>query len=1089
MDEFTDSGLNIELLDDDVKALLEGTAKEDATVIETEEDIKTQSEINAETLKQDYGLSLAAMEKGVKLQDERLKTGKKDFYTDVYETIIKPNKSLNDLVIQNAQKIGFEKRGEGGTPGFYTEEDIMESYTMLTDKMYDTSTEIQQKYATWDEGMRENIPPLEAMLMGGIDDTLAMDIEPRFVVELLGPSQDIELKKSLVRAVIERANPDVNPANIKVGTFAELSPTYKGKDKDKLAYRIGANEIQPVNVPGMDTKDLAMVFREAPGVVMSIIGGWAGSPGGIAGSAYGAARMAALAEVVTNSVGFAYSLQASDGEVNQEKIEKFIKNALKDTALIAGLEGSFGIVIPGLARVIKRMVAGKKLPPKSMIKGFDEWKKAGGKVDNESVAKINKILIDELGKDAPQIDITVLQAFKGGALPITKKAMKLLSEKGITQVELAQTQIIKETSDAFQKIMQKTGEVKTPLSFYDRAITDVPTFTQSPKLLFGSDMITVANKITKKELAQADSLFTNPFDELNMILKQLDNAGTNPNAVFNPNLISKAGTDFYIEAIEKGNKEILDLFTSAGIKLDDPLIKPNEFRSQAYAFLGQLRKGFFKNMDKGQKEALEQIIKDVSVFTKGTPGKGKLKTFSYNELDSLLNQLNDIIDNPNLYGALAKKNKAGVLAGKLRDDMYKGIERQFAEKLGSKAKGLEAFTKWKNIRSQLKTMNEFRNGDLLQKVLNVNEVGVTTTSENLWRGLIGTQNGKKQLTQIAHLFDKLPQLSAQKSIFKEAVLGDLHRILRGDTGDLLEQSIKNKDFKKVNQLFRTWIEKNGDVAQKFFEPEEWANIKKGGITAVDTLKKLTKSREKLVSYLDKYTLKISAWDNQEIYSNFKKKPDLLAKFLKEGVDGGYFDKNTVKNFKKYAAMRFNDSTLKNAGEGIYLYDPKSLRKEVIENNEFYRTVFGESWLKNAEEVTSFMDKYYSPAIMESMTQNEPIRRAVQNIFLGQLDRKRTFIRGFLNLLGILDARDFARFLNYKTFKDGYKWAHLSPTSMNLSQVLESSSSGYFRGHDEDRADLIDVVGDTAIQGAGLVVGAGKKVFDVGKGLIMGGPVP
>ena len=76
MGEFTDSGLNIELLDDDVKALLEGTAKEDATVIETEEDIKTQSEINAETLKQDYGLSLAAMEKGVKLQDERLKTGK-----------------------------------------------------------------------------------------------------------------------------------------------------------------------------------------------------------------------------------------------------------------------------------------------------------------------------------------------------------------------------------------------------------------------------------------------------------------------------------------------------------------------------------------------------------------------------------------------------------------------------------------------------------------------------------------------------------------------------------------------------------------------------------------------------------------------------------------------------------------------------------------------------------------------------------------------------------------------------------------------------------------------------------------------------
>jgi len=451
MVDFTDSGLNIELLDDDVKALLEGTAVEDAEVLETEKDIKTQSEINAETLKQDWGLSLDAMKKGVELQDERLKTGKKDFYTDVYETIIKSNPSLNDLVIQNAQQIGFNKRGEGGTSGFYTEEDLIESYTMLTDKMYDTSPEIQQKYATWDESMRENIPSLEAMLMGGIDDTLAMDIGPRFIVELLGPSQDIELKKSLVRAVIERANPDVDPANIKVGTFGELSPTYKGKDKDKLAYRIGANEVQPVNVPGMDTKDLAMVFRELPGVIASIAGGVVGSPGGIAGSAGGAAGMAALTEAVVNSIGFAYSLQASDGEITPEKLETFIYDALQDTALIAGLEGSFGLLIPGLARVIKRMVAGKKLPPKSMIAGFDEWKAAGGKVDNESVAKLNKMLKQELGNNAPQIDISILQAFKGGALPITKKALALQSTKGITKVEFAQTKIIKDTSDAFHK--------------------------------------------------------------------------------------------------------------------------------------------------------------------------------------------------------------------------------------------------------------------------------------------------------------------------------------------------------------------------------------------------------------------------------------------------------------------------------------------------------------------------------------------------------------------------------------------------------------------------------------------------------------
>ena len=751
----------------------------------------------------------------------------------------------------------------------------------------------------------------------------------------------------------------------------------------------------------------------------------------------------------------------------------------KDVALVGGLEATLGAAIPGLARLIKKAAsrATGNLPPNAMIKAYDVFKKAGGKVDTAAVDRVNKILLEELGEGAPQVDISILQAFKSGAIPITKDATtKLATPTQITELDLAQTKIIKETSDAFVKLSTET---------IDQGFDTSLKFTASPKLLFGNNFKAAAANITKENLSENSSLFINPYNKLDAILNSMVESGVLKGvdgAVFDSKFITQSANKYLVESIQKGNTKIANIFNDAGLKLDTPFIRPNEYRTQAYQLKKILESSFFKNMDQGQKEALEGIIKDVSIFTKGTPGQGKIKDLSYNQVDQLLNDLNDIIDNPNLFGALAKKNKVVLLAGKLREDMYGGIRKQFNNKHG-KVGGEEKFNQWLNIRSELKALSDFKSSDLLRKVLNVNDIGSVNTGSNLWTSLINTANGTKQLNQMGYLFNKMPGLDGQKQLFKESILDNLRKTLNSPTGDGLEMASKNKDFTSVNAAYKKWLNKEGATARQFFNEAEWKKISNGGLSAVKELENLTKKKVEMAGFLKEYT-NITAWDSQAIYGQFKEAPELMGKFFKEGVERKLLNKEQIDAFKKYSAMQFNNKTMVQAGEGVFIFDPKALRTEITNSPDFYRELFGEKWLGQAEEITKFLDQYYSPVINSIRSGGDSnVTDKLKNVFFGQLDRKRTLIKGFVGLFNMIDNRRFVNFYNFKEFKAAYKNAHLSTTAMNLSQVLESSASAYYRANDEARGNVTQPVANASIITGATVGNLGAAVVEKGAGII------
>ena len=1047
------------------------------TDIETTENVDQSNEEYLAT----FGLSLNSMKEGADMKAKREIEGKQAYYQDVFNNFIVPNELLMQQIQTDTTNLYGQKYGSvDNIDNFLFDELKQEVIGMTVDRMYNQQVpQVMGAYENYINQLEADTPALEAMLLGGIDKDLKMNIGPRIITELVGPNASMEVKKDLVKAVLMNSNPDLDPSLIQVGTFKEITGgTYKGEDENMLAYRLGNGLVQPVNVPGMDSGDLAMIVREIPNIIAGITGGVVGSPGGIVGSAAGSAGAVAMTELVVNSIGHAYSLQAKEGDVSEEQIIQFIKdnykNILGDVAMAATFEGAFGVAIPGIARFVKRFVAKRAgaLPPKQLIKAYETFQKAGGEVNEASVNKVNKILKDELGPNAPQVDITILQAFKSGAVPATKDALnRTATPYQITAFDLAQVQIIKEVSDAFTELSKKTAKGD---------VSDVPSFTSSPQIIFGNDFVAAANKITQQQLDESSSLFVNPYNELNAILYSV--VKTADGEVFNPNMIAQTANKFTLDMIQKQNTKIANLLEGALGK--DPLnvkfIKPQQYRQTAYSLIRTLNKSFMKDMDKGQREALKSIVDQVSIFTKSTPGPGKIKAFSYGEIDSLLNDLNDIIDNPGTYGALAKKNKVVSLASSLRDDLYGAINREFRNKFGFQ-EGAAKFKEFLNTRNFARQLNNLKNSDLLMKVLRNDEIGFTQGGENLFMGMMSSQSGKKQLGQISYLFNNIPELAPQKELFKESILQTLAKALDGETGDGLQTAMNNKDFAGINKIFKKWIKDNGAIAEQFFSPAEWKQISKGGINAVNKLKQLTSERAALNSYIKGFTGKIGSMEYQSLHKFFQDNPTKLNEFITEGIKRKVLTKEMVNNFRRYSMMQFNNKTMIQAGEGIFIFDPKALKNEISSKPEFYRELFGDKWLNSFTEMSDFLDQYYSPVVAALRSGDAAVADALKNVFFGQLDRKRTLIRGLANLMRITDNRGFVNFFKFEDFKNAYKNANLSTTAMNVSQIIESSLAGGFRADEDRQSETMSTAADaTTLAGA-----VGVTALDKGADMLGG----
>ena len=1065
-------GLDQSLFDEKTLEILGLTEADISKTESTSENAEIIKSENEEYVSNSLGISMNAIEQGLEMRKNREVKGLDNYYKDVFENVIQPNKGWNEAIYQDGLKLMQEKHGEGATPGYVDDETLFEATKLFIDNMYEYNDDVQQAFSNYKTGIEENTKGEEAMLLSGISNETSMAIWPRMIVELLGPNADPKLKKSLLTTVLQKQTADPE-AQIEVGTFKELTKgTYKGDTPDALAYRINGGLITPVNIPGLDTKDISLFLRELPNIAASITAGatMIATGYGIPATAAASASAVAVTELVTQGLGFAYEKYNTTGDVTQEQIINFLKDASKDAAFAAALEGTFGVIIPGVATLIKRSINKGKIAPGKLRTAYEQSIK-GGQVPQKEIdelRKINDIMTERLGKnpnssDGTWIDLNILQVFKG-SIPATKAAADVMSNVTLTATDIAAAKIVKQTSEAFQQVFAKN---------IDESVTPgmLPDFTASPTILFGETFQKLAKEIGEVDLKTIGDSFIKPIDELTAILNVVNKSNVleNPNAVFDKSMINTGGQEILTKLIQKGNNEIASVFTTSGLKLTDEIISPLQLRTTAYQFLKSIDEGLLKNLDAPQQKALKEIIKKLSVYTKSTPGPGKLKLLSYNQVDSMLNQLNEMIDNPALYGGLGKSNKTLVMAGALREDLEKSLRKSLGD---------VDFMKLKGLRSELKSVNDLRKGELFKKILKSDEF---FTDQNGGAFFKSVKNNSKVLEQMNSVFNRMPSLGDQKMLFKMGIIDDLRDALDGPTGDMLEMAIKNKDFKYTSNAYKTWMKANRKNIAQFFTEEEMKILDSGGIKAVNYLETLTKKRGNIMEHVKRFTGRLEGMDPQNLLDFFKKNPAQFAKFYKEGIEKKIFNKDAMMNFKKYVAMTFNNKTMGSNGDGLFLYDPDAMAKEILDAPDFYRAVFGEKWLNDALEMSKFLNQYYKPirALIGS-GENQAGRRALQNVFMGQLDRKRTFIRGTLNLLGIYDARQWAKFVSWKDFKKGYDNAYLSKTSRIFLEPINAITAADERTFEHDKGEaLVNRIGTAGAKTIGMAIGAGNWALEKG----------
>ncbi len=1072
----TIEGLDQSLFDEktlEILGLTEADIDKTESTSENAEIIKSENE---EYVSNSLGISMNAIEQGLEMRKNREVKGLDNYYKDVFENVIQPNKGWNEAVYQDGLKLMLEKHGEDATPGYVDDETLFEAAKLFIDNMYEYNPNVQQAFSNYKTGIEENTKGEEAMLLSGISNEESMAIWPRMIVELLGPNVDPKLKKSLLTTVLQKQTADPE-AQIEVGTFKELTKgTYKGDTPDALAYRINGGLITPVNIPGLDTKDISLFLRELPNIAASITAGatMIATGYGIPATAAASASAVAVTELVTQGLGFAYEKYNTTGDVTQEQIINFLKDASKDAAFAAALEGTFGVIIPGVATLIKRSINKGKIAPRKLRTAYEQSIK-GGQVPQKEIdelRKINDIMTERLGKnpnssDGTWIDLNILQVFKG-SIPVTKAAADVMSNVTLTATDIAAAKIVKQTSEAFQQVFAKN---------IDESVTPgmLPDFTASPTILFGETFQKLAKEIGEVDLKTIGDSFIKPIDELTAILNVVNKSNVleNPNAVFDKSMINTGGQEILTKLIQEGNNEIASIFTTSGFKLSDKLVKPLQLKATAYQFLKSIKDvKALGQLDEAQTKVLKAIIDDVSIITKNskrTPGQDPTALISYNKVDSLLTKLNEIIDNPTLYGGVGKNNKVLLLAGSLRDDLEKGLRKNLGD---------DNWLKIKGKRSELKAINDLRKGELFKKILKSDEF---FTDQNGGAFFKSVKNNSKVLAQMNSVFNRMPSLGDQKMLFKMGILDDLRDALDGPTGDMLEMAIKNKDFKYTSNAYKTWMKANRKNIAQFFTEEEMKILDSGGIKAVNYLETLTKKRGNIMEHVKRFTGRLEGMDPQNLLDFFKKNPAQFAKFYKEGIEKKIFNKDAMMNFKKYVAMTFNNKTMGSNGDGLFLYDPDAMAKEILDAPDFYRAVFGEKWLNDALEMSKFLNQYYKPirALIGS-GENQAGRRALQNVFMGQLDRKRTFIRGTLNLLGIYDARQWAKFVSWKDFKKGYDNAYLSKTSRIFLEPINAITAADERTFEPEKGEaLINRIGTTGAQTMGMAIGAGNWALEKG----------
>jgi hypothetical protein len=822
------------------------------------------------------------------------------------------------------------------------------------------------------------------------EEGLKLD-KARLVYEAGGLNEDI--KKENLERYLKATNPD-QPVSVMFASelggdenkeFLEvlLGPdTFKDLNYDPVIFKIGDGKFQVVNKPGFDKGDLQFITREVPVILADAgfaAGGTAaaGLPGMIAGSAIGSF----IGEGVVQGTTDAYLTYLEGGEYTfddfMERMEQAAGTMGQQAAFSAIATPIFKKLFDGVLAASSKL-GGKRLP-RSLREavGKDEIESGASRVSNIEIEKLNTELTKIYGDQAPQIKLTLAKYFGDEYLAGVESFLKKNPKQRKAFVDEARANQ-KEAMDAVSLYLDDAAQVKPE--------PGIPSIGE-----LGETVVGGARKASDDALTIPTDSAAFEVGKLNMVLDAIE-AGSKGQKI----------DSTFLDTIATRNRELfqtkkkeLDLVISNTLSTlpggaNAPFIKTGLFRREMYQLNKALNQALV-NADSGTIKLIKEILEQTSgKKVPGTPGIAPAKELTFQQAMATLNGLNRLIDDDyaRLAGGAADSNTITKVAAELRNSLNTSLEKSLSP---------ENYLKLNTALTDLSNLRKQYNNEAINKLFKVapNKLGLEISDTAVLSTILKDERSARELLGILNDPTLTSQRDLVKNYIKKNYISEVtdNRAIT-DPGTLVKRTKKwLENNEALLDFFSPDEKKLFNNANQFMKSADLANKELATVQAA-----LKESGIERLGQVDPFTV------NQYLSKN-PSMVDTLVKSL-ESVNNN-LAKKTLQDIKTFYLAELKNQIIKpDDFTGMNFFSSSAINNIIKSPNRgIYESLFGMQFINKLDSAAKALAPYEA-VIQQSFSMGpSQFEAALKNVFFGQLDRKRTLLRGLQNLFKLQGFRD------------------------------------------------------------------------------------
>jgi len=930
------------------------------------------------------------------------------------------NKELERYLID--QEVQYKFPFEPGTTEFANIEFPEEKkYEAIGDFKPSKSTSLQLLGLNAEE--TDDLANFAYNLMYGASSQMPRDTTKEYVgnvIQYFNPDSSIEM------AYANELQPETLKDINRIQELDDLGYNLNVND-DLLLYRTDGGNWSVVNAPGMSKGDIGYFGKDIASILLEI-------PAYAGGGAVGAGIAAGVVESSAQLLAWYTNAKLSGQEPTAEEGVQVFIDSLPDAAIT----GVSTAVLTKLGDKVFRWVlskAGKKTLPEGEIE------------DSAAAIAAGQTNVDKLNKINQEIQETTKDSSKGVQLTLgeaTGGYEQIIKENTISKIP----ELAPKYNQAYKNKINKSQDA---LETYSKTLFDTDVAPRTAVVSeMGQDIQKGLTEGVEKDVQRILDSYTTDFASVTKIYDLVSKTtGQASDLLDDFGFIQKVFQDQNkiiqgeLKTIEDSVSNILNKY---GPEVTDNLVKLSTFQKTLKQI--DANRSFLNKLEPGTNE--HTLFKNFLEFTKD--GR-KVKNLTLQETQQLIQYI-DALSGDAFSSALkgvpdAKKGEFKQLLFALRTDLKRSLKKNLK---GDADAIFDAYENMKNIR------RDFDNNVVNQLFQKSNSGKLKLSDGNIINHVLSDPRFSGEM---ASILDQTPNF-AKKAAFEQSIIDDYYKNVLND------MSLSPNEIAKKAEA---WL-KNNKYVDNFFTGENRNILKqmKSPLKFKQLVEANKKASDRALQKVQREFEGIMGLDPANYLDFFQKNPTSFNRVINliRTADAG-LARNIEKQTKEFFLKQFFESTSAyDSRAGMYAFNGEKLKEflNVNNNKEMLKNIFGtqkaDKFINTFSDIADLLNTFQKKIVD---AEKEPvIARSIQNLFLGQLDRKRTIIRGIKQSAKLLGAEEYL-----DNVLDFEKYAKLLGEQEFLNPRATVVAAQYVEAEEPAEDSMIDKITEGIISKGGEYV--------------------